>query len=215
MNNQLLHFNQLKDEVEKYKIQLEKSAYFDSIKEVYKGFQILFSPLTINPEFMFIGINPGAGYFNSTGNLVNRLEPEATMEYVYENYALARETKKLFSLLGLSNDDLSKCVKTNFYYIATKNEAQLNKIIDKLDPLSYERKSNEWTKRLIEIVNPKAIICEGVSAYKKVMGMYGFSENWDGDVAYSRLGGLHIFGYKRRFSNIKDKEKLIKFLNII
>lgn len=30
----------------------------------YKGIQVLFSPLIYKPKVMFIGINPGAGFFN-------------------------------------------------------------------------------------------------------------------------------------------------------
>lgn len=201
-------YNQLQREVAEFKRELEASEIFSSIKPIYRGFQILYSPLQFKPDFMFVGINPGAGYFNSTGELANRLEPESTMEYVFENYALANETKKLFQLLGLSNTELSKAVKSNFYFIATENEKGLNEIITLLDILDFEKKSMDWNNRLIEMIQPKIIICEGKSAFTKVTQQKNLQSKWESDVAYAKWRSTHIFGYKRLFSQIKNKKKL-------
>lgn len=206
-------FQQLSDEVNKFKQDLEASSFLTEIKEYYKGFQILYSPLQFQPDFMFIGINPGAGFYKSTGQLVNRLLPEDTMEYVYENYSLARETKELFYAMGLADADLSKAVKTNFYYIATQDEKKLNRIIDLLHPMDFEKKSNEWTRQLIGIVKPKIIICEGKSAYSKIIGLTNLIENWNGDVGFNMWNDIQIIGYKRRYSNIKSKEKIIEVIS--
>jgi hypothetical protein len=195
-------------EVADFKAELESAQIFSKVKDTYKGFQILYSPLQYQPDFMFVGINPGAGHFNSTGELANRLAPEKTMEYVYENYSLATETKKLFAQLGLTNADLSKAVKTNFYFLATENEKDLNKIITFLDEMDFEKKSKDWNNRLLKMIQPKIIICEGKSAYTKVLQHDHLNENWDGDVAYSNWNGIHVVGYKRLFSNIKGKDKV-------
>ena len=208
-------YNDLMQEVSDFKAALESSEIFNKVKDTYKGFQILYSPLQYQPELMFVGINPGAGYFNSTGQVANRLAPEKTMEYVYENYALARETKALFKLMGLTDADLSQAVKTNFYFLATENENDLNKIITFLDEMDFEKKSKDWNNRLLKMIQPKIIICEGKSAYAKVLQHDRLNENWDGDVAYSNWNGTHVVGYKRLFSNIKGKDKVSEVLKEI
>ena len=53
-------------------------------EELYKGTMILYSQLIKNPDFLFIGINPGAGFFKSTGIKYRpeELDPEDGFEYV-------------------------------------------------------------------------------------------------------------------------------------
>ncbi|MFN2260437.1 MAG: hypothetical protein ABR595_00025 [Psychroflexus sp.] len=212
MNNLELKYNQLMTEVAEFKKEFESSEIFKKVEDKYKGFQILISPLHYKPDFMFVGINPGAGYYKSTGEISNRLEPESTMEYVHENYALARETKQLLKYLGLQNEDLSQAIKTNFYFLATENERDLNEIIILLDNMDFEKKSVDWNNRLIEMTQPKIIICEGKSAFTKVLQHQNLQAEWNGDVAHIKWGNTDVFGYKRIFSQIKAKEKLSKLI---
>jgi hypothetical protein len=208
MNELEADYNQLMLEVADFKNKLISSDIFETVKDKFRGFQILMSPLQKQPDFMFIGINPGAGHYKSTGKTSHRLAPEKTMEYVYENYALARETKALFGLLGLTDADLSKAVKTNFYFLATENERNLNEIITLVNDLEFEKKSIDWNNRLIEMIQPKIIICEGKSAFTKVTQHKNLQAEWNADVAYTKWGNTHVIGYKRLFSQIKNKEKL-------
>jgi hypothetical protein len=208
MNKLKADYNQLMQEVADFKNELVSSDIFETVKDKFRGFQILMSPLQEQPDFMFIGINPGAGYYKSTGKTSHRLAPEKTMEYVYENYALARETKAFFGLLGLTDADLSKAVKTNFYFLATENERNLNEIITLINDLEFEKKSIDWNNRLIEMIQPKIIICEGKSAFTKVTQHKNLQAEWNADVAYTKWGNTHVIGYKRLFSQIKNKEKL-------
>ena len=120
MSDQIKKYNQLKNEVADFRKELESSDEYAKVKDKLRGFQILLSPLQFQPDFMIIGINPGAGSYNVTGKLSHQLEPQSRMEYVNSTYSLAAETKKVFELAGLSKDDLSKAVKTNFYFIATE-----------------------------------------------------------------------------------------------
>jgi hypothetical protein len=212
MNELEADYNQLMLEVADFKNELVSSDRFETVKDKFRGFQILMSPLQEQPDFMFIGINPGAGYYKSTGKTSHRLAPEKTMEYVYENYDLAKETKELFGLLGLTDADLSKAVKTNFYFLATENEKDLNKIIVLLDKMDFEKKSKDWNNRLIKMIQPKIIICEGKSAFTKVLQHDNLNENWDEDVAYTNWNDTHVIGYKRLYSKMKGKEKLSEVL---
>jgi glycine/serine hydroxymethyltransferase len=78
--------------------------------------------------------------------------------------------------------------------------------------MDFEKKSKDWNNRLLKMIQPKIIICEGKSAYTKVLQHDNLTENWDGDVAYTNWNGTHVVGYKRLFSNIKGKERLSEVL---
>ena len=45
------------------------------IRTLYKGCQLLFSPLIERPKILLIGFNPGGGYFNWHGKIVEEFEP--------------------------------------------------------------------------------------------------------------------------------------------
>ncbi len=205
-------YNPLMKEVSQYKCNLKSSQHFDKIKDNYRGFQILYSPIRYRPDFMFIGINPGAGYFNSTGKNVSRLEPENKMEYAYSNYPLANKTKELFEMAGLTLEDLKKSIKSNFYFIATEKENHLNKMIKDLGMMDFEKKSREWNLRLINMINPKIIICEGKSAMIKVTEHNQLHYKWDNDVAVANWSETIVIGYKRMQSRILNKEELSKII---
>ena len=61
---------------------------------------------------MFIGINPGAGFYNYEGRRVKRLSPLEHMEYIGQDYKLATETRELLRLAGIPNSELNNSVKT-------------------------------------------------------------------------------------------------------
>ena len=77
-----------------------------------KGFSIWFSELTYNPNFLLIGINPGAGYFNNTGIKYREidLEPSDVFEYGEYGGILAEETIDVFKEANRF-EDLEKSVK--------------------------------------------------------------------------------------------------------
>jgi hypothetical protein len=58
------------------------------------------------------------------------------------------------------------------------------------------------------MIQPKIIICEGKSAFTKVTQHKNLQAEWNADVAYTKWGNTHVIGYKRLFSQIKNKEKL-------
>lgn len=210
MKNQ---FSEIKLEVEDFLKEFEndenqKIAY----KKYFRGIQIFFTPLIHKPKFMFIGINPGAGYFNNDGNQVNyvkRLSPMQKTEYVGQQYRLAKETRKLFERAKIEKIYLQNSVKTNYYFLATKNTNELTKLLNSLQNYNIEKKSEKWIHKLTEIIEPEFIICEGKSIFEKFTKTK-VSEN--DDVYYTEIGKLKVIGYKRKFSNIVNKEKVAKLL---
>lgn len=174
----------------------------------FKGTQLYFSPLK-QSDILFIGINPGIGYFNFHHRHVKRFSPLNNFEYNNQNYLLARETKKLFKSVGLSKA-FSNAVKINHFPFATRNESDLNNILSKYDKeLKLYYYSKEFVKQTIEVVQPKLIICEGKSSFdrlKKTLGLEVKSYNQNTYVIEN--DDYTIIGYKRNRSFIKNKEEL-------
>ena len=70
--------------------------HLETINEtLYKGIQLYFSPLN-RSEILFIGINPGIGYFNYHKRNVKKLSPLEKFEYNGQKYILATQTKRIF-----------------------------------------------------------------------------------------------------------------------
>ena len=193
------------------------------LKKVYKGCQILYSPLVFNPKFMFIGINPGAGYSNYEKKYVEKYLELESHEYITHakniKHPIAMQTVKMMEKSNLEVL-LSKSVKSNFYYFATANEKELKQLIDsdkKNLKLNIHLQSRNWTIELINVIKPEIIICEGKNSFEKITKV--LNANIDKTVILkndgvniSQTGNLKIVGYHRRFSQIKNLDKVAKYL---
>src|SRR5690606_39218401 len=138
------------------------------INSLYRGCQLLFSPLIYKPKVLLIGFNPGGGYFKHHGNVAEIFEPMPQMEYYLNNHSLGEQTKDLFRMAGRESDLRENTVKTNFYFWATDNVADFNKLL-KFLPAELSRRifhhARVWTKQLIDGLQPEMIIAEGFKAY--------------------------------------------------
>ena len=174
----------------------------------YKGIQLYFSPLH-KSEILFIGINPGAGYFNFNNKLVKRFSPLKTFEYVGQKYYLATQTKKIFKQLALEAV-FNKSVKINHFPFATKDERDLNKLLEKYDiehKLYYFSKC--FVSETINIVKPKLIICEGKSSFDRLKSILNLETlEYNENTFVMKNDEQTIIGYKRHLSHIKNKEEL-------
>lgn len=178
----------------------------------YKGVQILYSELKHKPKFMFIGINPGAGYYKKYGQNVEKYDAAEGLEYIEETYTLGEETKHLFDLAGCFND-LFGAVKTNWTFLATPNSGNLDHLLTSLlneHKINLYTTSDSWVKRLIEIVQPEIILCEGKKAFDRITwNVLGSREtNPFNEVGYRQTELCkHVIGYKRNpFGRIENKE---------
>ena len=195
-------------------------------KSFYGGFYIWDSKYIENPEIMFIGINPGNGNPNNSGKVITEAEEQISyMEFLdgeNDNYTLAKETIKSFEMAGFSIQEIrellnDKSIKTNFYYLITKNQNDISKCINQIENYSFKdfwKKSYEWTGQLIELTNPKIIICEGKSVFDIIKDYDDILEsNWKNDCGYLiRPNEQIIIGYNRIFSNIKNKKELSELI---
>lgn len=198
----------------------------DNIREYHQGWRVFFSPVIFKPKVLLIGINPGAG---AAGLIdIDFWDGSEMFEYTNPEYsfALARETKAAFHEAGLDEVLATSTVKTNYFFLSTKKEKDLYEITSWLgrgagtgkellgDKLF--RKSGEWTKSLIQLVQPEVIICEGKTAYENVAGLFPeYGEyDWANDCGYTIVPAenLIIIGYSRMISRIKNKSELAKLL---
>ncbi len=93
---------------------LEAAKKDPEIKSLYKGCQLLFSPLLTRPKILLIGFNPGGGYYNWHRKIVEEFQPMQALEYYLNIHPLAEQTKSLFRQAGREEDLQYHTVKTNF-----------------------------------------------------------------------------------------------------
>ncbi len=195
-------------------------------KSLYGGFYVWDSKLIENPEIMFIGINPGNGNPNNSGQIVT--EPENQISYMEfmdgenDKYTLAKETIQSFEMAGYGETEIrellnNKSIKTNFYYLSTTNQTDIKKCFKQIENYSFNdfwKQSYEWTAQLIELTKPKVIICEGKSIFDTIKDYDVNKETkWQNDCGYLiRPNGQVIIGYNRVFSNIKNKKELSELI---
>jgi uracil-DNA glycosylase len=212
-SNILEEYAPVKNEVENFISDIISDPKLEKVvKRHYRGTQILFSPLAHQPKIMFIGINPGAGYFNYHKRVVKRFSPLEKLEYTYDTNRLAKQTRKLFQLANLSKDDLKACIKSNCYFFATKNESELNKLLSHLKPLEVYTKSRNWINSIVQIVKPQIIICEGKSAFYTFVDDKNCKITDNNSTLYTCWNNTHIIGYYRTYSNIINIHEVAKLL---
>jgi hypothetical protein len=203
----------------KAEIAIVQNQIRDAIKpgsvedSLYKGFIIWFSKLSYKPPFLFIGLNPGAGYYNDTGVKYrdSDLDPSEVFEYLSYHHCLANETIQVFkdaNRLG----ELEKSVKFNIHYLVTSNQKDLfalqGILLDKYNINMYA-KAKDWTMRLIDIIEPECIICEGAYPANKLAYYYDQKIGWKNHVCQFTINNeIPVLAYKRLFSRIINKKEL-------
>jgi len=190
------------------------------IQALYRGTSLWYSPIVENPEVMFLGINPGAGFYNNNNHqLCHFFEPLKIMEYTEpkQDYQLKWEWMYVFGEKGLNRlDVLSKSVKTNFCYLATENEAALKKLFTqirgKLNIAPYEIFGN-WTRQVIQQINPKLLICEGKDALE-FLKTWSFKNEYKDETPVDGLkkgtiGNIKVLQVSRTYSTLKNADSII------
>lgn len=234
-NNKL---EQWKKEVETYLDDLNKKLLkSEKAKELYYGFEVMDGGLKMNPEILFIGINPGEG--NGEKHHKVKFYPENYKDRIsyldvfnddyrddYPNgYHLAEKTINFFKLMGWDNDKIksffeNKVCKSNFYYIATKSSkeiSQASKCIG-LDG-EYFNKSAYFTIQLIKTLKPKIVILEGKQVFDNIVEecyeKSAWSEPDQFGYFYDEQEKIHLIGYTRRGFTNENRSKFINKLKEI
>ncbi len=189
------------------------------IKSLYKGCQLLFSPLIHKPKILLIGFNPGGGYFKHHGFIAENFEPMQALEYYLNKHSLGEQTKDLFRKAGREEDLKHHCVKTNFYFWATDNVADFNKLMLLLpDELSKKifHQARVWTRQMIDGLQPKMIVAEGFKAYEEIAVLFPQKlqeESSESVRSFMTPEGVKVLGYKRNQGSIIGKEEIISAIN--
>lgn len=185
------------------------------IQSLYKGCQLLFSPLIQRPKILLIGFNPGGGYYNWHGKILEEVQPMKALEYYLNSHPLAEQTKFLFRQVGREEDLQDYTIKTNFYYWATDNVADFNRLMQLL-PEELSRKifhmARVWTKQLIDSLQPEMIIAEGFKAYDEIAVLFPRKLQEESSVSVRSFitpQGVKILGYKRNQGSIVGKEEIV------
>ena len=106
---------------------------------------------------------------------MEEFQPMDALEYYLNTHPFAEQTKTLFRQAEREEDLKHHTVKTNFYYWATDNVADFNKLL-KLLPEELSQKifhqARVWTKQLIDRLKPEMIITEGFKAYDEIAVLF-------------------------------------------
>lgn len=222
MNSNETKYIQWESEVSEYLNSLnQKLLNSPEASELYNGFYIWDSEIKFNPKIMFIGINPGNGNPNNNRSVTTApYESFAYLEYwnlKSHNYTLARETIEIFKEIGYNEKQIRhifemESVKTNYFYIITKNQPLIYECLNKVDEyINFRIKSDKFIKELIELINPKIIICEGKSVFNEVKRIYNSTIDqieWQDNCGKANLkAGLTCYGYSRMYSQIRNKDR--------
>ena len=185
------------------------------IESLYKGCQLLFSPLLKHPKILLIGFNPGGGYYNWHGKIIEEFQPLQKLEYYLNIHRLGEQTKDLFRQAGREEDLQYHTVKINFYYWATDNVADFNRLLKILPEELSKRifhQARVWTKQLIEKLQPEMIVAEGFKAYDELAVLFPRKlqeENSETVKSFVTPEGVRVLGYKRNQGSIVGKEKIL------
>lgn len=204
----------LKEEISLYRKRIQEVIISGTEEEsLCKGFAVWFSELKFQPTFLFIGINPGAGFYREYGIKYRDtdLDPSDCFEYCEYGGKLAEDTIEVFSKLKLE-EELLNSVKTNIHYIVTNNQKELIRLqgllIDKFGINLYE-KAEQWTKKIIEIIQPKCILCEGAYSAMRLAEYYGVNFDWQNNICRFMIKeDTFVIGYKRTYATIMNKNEL-------
>jgi len=98
---------------------LEITKVDGKLEKLYKGCQIYMSPLFYIPKVMYIGINPGSGFFKANRTPVQKFDPfKLGSRQDYENEPWKQIKHCFLKLDGHldANQYLNTMVKTNYYF---------------------------------------------------------------------------------------------------
>lgn len=202
-----------------------------------KGWKVWYSNIVERPNFLFIGINPNnvpedTDYFGSLAleidELKVQLEPDEDIRYNSDsNWSLSVFTREAFQNAGIT---ISHNAKINYYYLDTKDLTILNNLskdtyIGSDLKMELDFQSAKWTKKIIELINPKVIICEGSKAFNDLV-IHALKQekerlkimNNEGNIRKALFKNIPLIGYSRaweRSSKDKRTEILGEFVELL
>lgn len=144
----------------------------------YRGLQILMTPLVIHPKVMFIGINPGSGYFN---NYKNEGLPKENPIYIidhkpHNNNPFGKQNSfcKLIQSCFYPDDwqTLKKEPNLNLVWcnicpIATPGAGNYRQLLDMAGTVYAWKTLHRTIHQLAILIKPQLILCLGKEAFNE------------------------------------------------
>ena len=184
----------------------------DDLKKIYKGCWIYSTPIHINPNILFFGINPSGKYGSS-------FDPQGDNPSGYGVFW--QEMKDCLERIN-KIELLENIVITNRYFFSTSRADELDQFFKLLPEPKKEfhwkfaKKQEEWTRTLISEIQPKIIVAGGKKIWEKFNKLYPNNiETLTGGkhTKVMKINGIVLIAYERILNNMADKEEFIEFLN--
>ncbi len=185
--------------------------------ELLKGFSVWLSELTFRPSYLFIGFNLGTNFYRGTGikYKIKDIDYSDVSKYYEYRWVYTKDTKAVFKKANKFND-LNKSIKININFLVTSNRKdlfQLQGILQEKYDINIPIKAQEWITQLIELIDPKCIICEGEYPARKIAEYFDIELAWQNDLCeYTIRSQTSVIGYKRIFSKIINKNGVVELL---
>jgi hypothetical protein len=128
------------------------------------------------------------------------------------------EVKSVFQKLE-KPDLYEKSFRTNCYFFATDNESKLKQFLRLLPKelrAELDIKSRQWIKTMASQASPKVIICEGISAYRRLLSSFYPDREIVDDGAYTkiaRVDGIPVLAFKRMYCYFYSTESKKDFID--
>ena len=187
----------------------------EKLKTVYKGYQISYTDLKIDPDVLFIGFNSSVHYLKT--NLNQFVEDFKPIEE-HELNILSEEVLICFREAG-KNVILDNTVAISCCFFTTNSNEELKVFMDNLPEHLREIvqvMSIIWTRNLINFINPKIIICLGNESFYYLRDIVYYNEitviENKNPPLEAKIENIPIISCQRTGSTIINKDPLIKKL---
>jgi len=183
------------------------------INKIYKGCIIYISPIYLHPKILFLGINPGSGYYREHNQIIQQFTP---LNKPDGGYGLWLQLEKCFNTIGKSKY-IESMVKTNICFFATYNQYELNLLYKKL-PNEFstylKNKQKNWIKTIINEIKPQNILCGGALPLNLIKSLYPniIITKKGKNVSVCKINDTYIISFKRYKNNIIGKLEFLKAL---
>lgn len=175
--------------LEKWAIDLinDVDMFWQQHAQLTSGYSVFYSPVTMNPDLMIFGLQPGGGPESFSRDLAKTLPSKHN--YISEDYPLAKKMKQLFERIDMQHI-LEHSVKTNLNFFRARSIAEWREF-DRSLRLSVANFCDQKVSEMISSLKPKRILCEGISTYEAIKRIA--SEDYTEEVRVENDKGKTIF----------------------
>lgn len=228
--NQIL---QIADEASLYLEELNNHLFKNqNIKDLYHGFYLFDGKVNLNCTILFIGENPEAFSWNHSYPPSVYLESETAnpssftiyIKQMLNSHRIADETISLLKICGLDETEIKflfeKEITRIFLYPLILNYVELQDFFNRYDKYFFEEfrfKSRLWTKKLIDTIQPKTIICESKTVFDELSIKLNFENtDWSDNVGIAAISHNNqktlLIGIGNKEGTFLNKEKVTQII---